>query len=205
MILYGAGGIAIVVLDTLNALGVKVDCCVVDDDELKLEGVQRYHSSALQDKKIIDRSAHKMIICVGDCDRRAELASQYTGKFGKAIHPSALVADSVSIGDGTVVFHQSVIQARTRIGRHVIANTAVSIDHDCVIGDFVHVAPHSTLCGAVTVNDRANIGAATTIIPGVSIGEGAIIGAGSVVINDIPAHSVAVGAPAKVIKIRPGY
>lgn len=44
------------------------------------------------------------------------------------------------------------------------------------------------------------IGAGATILPGVTVGENAIIGAGSVVTKDIPANTVAVGNPAKVIK-----
>lgn len=46
------------------------------------------------------------------------------------------------------------------------------------------------------------IGGKTTILPGVVIGEGAIVGAGSVVSKDVPAYSVAVGNPAKVVKSR---
>ena len=38
------------------------------------------------------------------------------------------------------------------------------------------------------------------ILPGVSIGEGAIVGAGAVVTHNIPAYSVAVGNPARVVK-----
>ena len=46
----------------------------------------------------------------------------------------------------------------------------------------------------------AAIGMSSIIMPGVTIGEGAVIGTGSVVVNDIPAWSVAVGNPARVIR-----
>ena len=52
----------------------------------------------------------------------------------------------------------------------------------------------------VTIEDDAYIGANCIIMPGVTIGEGAIIGAGSLVTKDIPAWTIAVGRPAKVIK-----
>ena len=52
----------------------------------------------------------------------------------------------------------------------------------------------------IVIKDGAHIGIGAIIMPGVTIGEGAIIGAGSVVTKDIPAYSIAVGAPAKVIK-----
>lgn len=53
----------------------------------------------------------------------------------------------------------------------------------------------------VIIKDGAHIGIGAIIMPGVTIGEGAVIGAGSVVTKDIPPYTVAVGAPAKVIKI----
>ena len=55
----------------------------------------------------------------------------------------------------------------------------------------------------IIFEDYAWMGVNSAVIPGVTIGKGAIIGAGSVVNSDIPAFSVAVGSPAKVIKKRP--
>jgi acetyltransferase-like isoleucine patch superfamily enzyme len=55
----------------------------------------------------------------------------------------------------------------------------------------------------VIFEDYAWMGVNSAVIPGVTVGKGAIIGAGSVVNSDIPAFSVAVGSPAKVIKKRP--
>lgn len=46
-----------------------------------------------------------------------------------------------------------------------------------------------------------NLGAGATILPGVCIGRHAIVGAGSVVTKDVPDYAVAVGNPAKVIKM----
>ena len=52
----------------------------------------------------------------------------------------------------------------------------------------------------IVIKDGAHIGIGAIIMPGVTIGEGAVIGAGAVVTKDIPAYSIAVGVPAKVIK-----
>lgn len=54
--------------------------------------------------------------------------------------------------------------------------------------------------GKVIIKDGAHIGIGAIIMPGVTIGEGAVIGAGAVVTKDIPAYSLAVGVPAKVVK-----
>ena len=52
----------------------------------------------------------------------------------------------------------------------------------------------------VTIGDNCWIGAGAVICPGVTIGKNSVIGAGSVVTADIPADSVAVGSPCRVIR-----
>lgn len=52
----------------------------------------------------------------------------------------------------------------------------------------------------IIIENGVHIGVRSLIMPGVKIGEGAIIGSGALVTKDIPAYSLAVGIPAKVIK-----
>lgn len=56
-------------------------------------------------------------------------------------------------------------------------------------------------CKPVLIREYAWVGAGATILPGVCIGRHAIVGAGSVVTKDVPDYAVAVGNPAKVIKM----
>ena len=55
-------------------------------------------------------------------------------------------------------------------------------------------------CKPVSIGERCWIGGHATICPGVSIGDRCVIGAGAVVVHDIPADSLAVGNPARVIR-----
>ena len=72
-------------------------------------------------------------------------------EFGCAIHPLSIVSELADIGEGSVVMQGSIIQVVcSGIGRHCIINTGASVDHECVIEDYVHISPHSTLCGNVS-------------------------------------------------------
>ena len=61
------------------------------------------------------------------------------------------------------------------IKENTIINTSCSIDHDCKIGNDVHIAPGSTLCGNVHVGNNAFIGVGSKIIQGLSIKNNAFV------------------------------
>src|SRR5699024_584154 len=52
----------------------------------------------------------------------------------------------------------------------------------------------------ITIGDNVWLGGGVTVLPGVSIGDGSVIGASAVVTRDVPAHTVAVGSPARVLR-----
>lgn len=84
----------------------------------------------------------------------------------------------------------------------------IELGDDVTLAPRVHILAHDastkthlgyTKIGRVTVGSRVFIGAESVILPGVTIGDDVIIGANSTVTRDIPAGSVAVGSPARVI------
>lgn len=123
------------------------------------------------------------------------------GKFTSSISPFAQIGSfDVTIGIGSNVLSQSILSNSTRIGIGCIVYYNVVITHDCIVEDFVELAPNVILLGRSRIGKFTQIGANTTVLPDVKIGRNVIIGAGSVVTKDIPDNSVAVGIPAKVIK-----
>ena len=142
-----------------------------------------------------------MIVAIGDNAIRKRVAEFTKHPFVNAIHSSAIISPRVKMGVGNMILHGVIIQAETEIGNHVIINTGAQVDHDCIVEDYVHIAPRVVLCGNVKVGSGTLIGAGATVIPGKTIGRWATIGAGSVVTKDIPDYAIAVGNPARVIKI----
>jgi len=114
-----------------------------------------------------------------------------------AVHPRAWIADSAQIAPGCQVLALAAVCVETRLGRQTIVNTAASVDHECVLGDGVHIMPGATLCGCVIVEDFATIGSNATILPRARIGTRAMVGAGAVVVSDIPAGARVAGVPAR--------
>lgn len=195
--LFGASGHAKVIMDVIEAQGNNLGC-LFDDAP---------HCSTLRGKTVYKATEtnvmEPLIISIGSNRIRKHISERYLVHYSTAVHPTAMVSGSVSIGDGTVVMHGAIIQADTVIGKHCIINSGASIDHECHIEDFVHVSPHATLCGNVHVGEGSWIGAGATIIPGIKVGRWCIIGAGSVVIHDVPDGSTAVGNPCKVSRCQP--
>ena len=90
------------------------------------------------------------------------------------------------------------------IGNNVVISNGVSIlCHKRDVTEYKRggMATHLPfICKDVIIEDGCQIGINCTILPGVVIGEGSIIGSCSLVTKSIPAWSIAVGSPAKVIK-----
>ena len=139
-----------------------------------------------------------IIVGIGNAAVRKRMQESIPGgKLVTLIHPNAAVAEDVVIGAGTVVMAGAVINPGVRIGKGCIINTCSSVDHDCEVGDYVHIAVGSHLCGTVTVGDGTWIGAGAIVINNISICPNCIIGAGAVVVRDIEKPGTYIGVPAR--------
>lgn len=119
------------------------------------------------------------------------------------IHPAASVCASAVLGAGTQVLAQSVVAADARTGEACIINHGASADHECLLGNGVHLAPGAVLCGCVTIGDNVLVGAGAVVLPRLRIGANTIIGAGAVVTRDLPGGVVVAGNPARILKTQP--
>ena len=136
------------------------------------------------------------------------------GKYHPVIHASAFVAPGadvigrVRLGKDSSIWFGAVLRGdvnRIEIGAatNIQDGSILHVDdeHPCVIAHHVHVGHHANLHGCV-VETGAMIGIGAIVLSGARIGAGAIVGAGSVVLEGtkIPPRSLAVGAPARVVR-----
>jgi sugar O-acyltransferase (sialic acid O-acetyltransferase NeuD family) len=196
ILIYGASGHCKVILSIAESNNFEIEA--IFDDYTTI--------TSINNNKIVGKyiatymDSLKIIVAIGNNRIRKKVTEYISHNFIKLIHPSAIVDAYSFVNLGTVVFHNSVIQRNTHIGKHCIINTNASIDHDCVIEDFVHISPSATLCGNVAIGEGTHIGAGATIIPNIKIGKWCVIGAGAVITKDVPDYSLVVGVPGKIIK-----
>lgn len=112
------------------------------------------------------------------------------------------------------------IGARVILGHHCTlgCKDRIEIGDDCLLAEMVSIRDHDhnfartdipireqgATCAPVKIGRDVWLGAKVTVVRGVTIGDGAIIGANAVVTRDVPAMAIAVGIPARVVKMRDG-
>lgn len=139
------------------------------------------------------------VIAVGSGAVRQRLARAMEGvRWYTAIHPRAVVSPlETSIGQGSVVMANAVINPGAKIGAHSIINTSAVVEHDSCVGDFVHVSVGAKLAGNVTVGHRAWIGIGAVVSNNLTVCADCTLGAGAVVVRDLREPGTYVGVPAE--------
>ena len=109
----------------------------------------------------------------------------------------SIISDIRLVCSDTVIMAGAVVNPGASVGKGCIVNTCSSVDHDCRVGDYVHIAVGAHLCGTVAVGEGTWIGAGSTVSNNVSVCGECMIGAGAVVVRDITEAGTYLGVPAK--------
>jgi UDP-2-acetamido-3-amino-2,3-dideoxy-glucuronate N-acetyltransferase len=126
------------------------------------------------------------------------------------------IGDNTKIGTFVEVQKNAVVGRNCKVSSHTFICEGVHIEDNVFIGHNVtfinDLYPRATSGSGqlqtendwkvveTFVKNGASIGSGATILAGVTIGEYAVVGAGAVVTNDVPAHTVVAGVPAKILR-----
>ncbi len=205
-VIIGAGGHGRVVLDIMRQAAIHEPTGFLDSrPELHgsfVDGVPVLGPLQMLPALVSDGVAGA-IIAIGDNGTRRsffDCVERHGLELVNAIHPSANIADSCTLGRCIVVAAGALVCAHCQIGDATILNTGCIVDHETMIGTATHVCPGARLAGRVMVESGAFIGIGATVIQRVRIGHDAVIGAGAVVLHDVSPMTTVAGLPAREIK-----
>lgn len=199
--IIGAGGHAKVIIELLELLGYK-ELFIVTPEPITHLLNYPVAGNDMCLPELFAAGVTEAVVAIGDNARRLSLAEKLGGlgfTFPALIHPAAWVSKRASLGAGTVVFAQAVVQVDSKVGSHCIINTSGSVDHDCTLQDGVHLGPGARVAGGVRIGQRSLIGIGASVLPNLSIGHRAVVGGGSVVTKSVSDNSTVTGNPARPV------
>lgn len=207
LVLIGAGGHCRSVIDTLIGSKAWNIVGILDMDPLArpLDGIpvigtdEQIAQLAKQGSHFLITVGHMSAPPVARESLYRELLA-HRAQLATVISPLAHKAMTSVLGQGSWVGHHAMIGPGSTCGVNVLINSGSLIEHDCVLGDHVHVATHTVLNGACIVGDGSFIGSGAIVKQGVRIGRNCMIGAGSVVLADVPDGITVVGVPSRPIR-----
>lgn len=119
--------------------------------------------------------------------------------FATIIAPTAIIPNTVMIGEGTIIGSGTISSVNVTIGSHVIINMNCTIGHDTVISDYVTLRPSVDIAGNVLLEECVDAGIGAMVLQNKIIKHDAVLGAGTVVIRDVQPFQTMVGIPANQI------
>lgn len=108
------------------------------------------------------------IVGIGNNSIRREkqiLLERHQAPLITLIHPSAVISAFATVGLGSTIMANAVINPFAKVAQGCIVNTAATIDHDCIIGAFCHLSPGVNLAGGVCILNESWIGIGAIVQP----------------------------------------
>jgi sugar O-acyltransferase (sialic acid O-acetyltransferase NeuD family) len=118
--------------------------------------------------------------------------------FLTLIHPTAIVAPTAEIGEGSIVCPYAIVSDSARVGAFVLMNYHSSLGHDASAGDHAVLSPYATLGGNAHIGDDVFMGLHASVGPGRRVGAGSKVSANSCVLTDAQPESIIYGVPGRV-------
>lgn len=211
LILFGAsnfGDEIVQLFRDINKSGKEAQWDIIGflDDNPDMKGKIRNGVSVLGGKAWLMEN-HKndchYVCCIGSPKAKSKIVKHlktFNVKFASGIHPSVIMSETTSIGEGTVITAGNIFTTNIKVYDHVIFNLACTLGHYSVVYNYCTINPGVNISGDVILEEGVLLGTNAAILEKITIGQYSIIGAGAVVNKNIPANVTAVGIPAKIIK-----
>ena len=206
LVIIGAGDFGrevAALVSNINEVNYKWNFIGFVDDELQGTTIEGFKILGRLNTLYSMEPRTHVVIAIANTRIKKKIADELRNNsipLATLVHPSVIISDHVNIGAGSIICAGTIFAINTVVGEHCILNMGCIIGHDTIINSYSSCMPGTNLAGKVVVGEGCYFGLNACVINGRTIGEWSTIGAGAAVIDDIPARTVAVGVPARVIK-----
>lgn len=142
-----------------------------------------------------------LILAIGIPGVRRRVAESLIARgaeFLTLIHRTAVVAQSASIGPGTVVCPYAIVSDSACVGRFGLLNYHASLAHDATAGDFAVLSPYAAIGGSASVADDVFLGLHASVGPRLTVGPRSKVSANSCALAHVPSDSLVIGVPGRI-------
>jgi len=205
--IYGTGGLGREVLELAKQINIQQrwDRIFFIDDFREEKNFQNCQVTSFQElKQISNHDDIEIIVAVGEPKSRKMLAETLQNggyKLATLVHPNVHIPISTKISSGTVICAQAIISCDVVIGKNVYIQPNALVGHNTVIADNTVISGLVHIAGSCYIGHESYIGMNACVKEDIKIGDEAIIGIASVVVRDIPDAVIALGNPARPMKI----
>jgi sugar O-acyltransferase (sialic acid O-acetyltransferase NeuD family) len=149
-----------------------------------------------------DPAQCEVVCAIVTTERRSfiELMRWRGYRFASLVHPFSNVSRRSRIGDGCILNAGAVIGSNAVIGDYTIVNRGALIGHDDRTGECCTIGPGANIAGSVEIGEGVFVAQGAVIRERLRVGNGAVVAAGAVVLQDVNAHEMVAGIPARKIK-----
>ena len=165
VLLIGGGGHCRSVIDVIEQENIYTIAGIIDTKELVGTEVLGYKVIGCDDDlPHLHKTYKHAVVTVGQIrsnDLKIKLFNMLKNigyNLPVIISPLAYVSKHAFVDEGTVIMHQSLINANVKIGKNCIINTKALIEHDSVIEDNCHIATAAIVNGGTVIKTNSFVG-----------------------------------------------
>jgi sugar O-acyltransferase (sialic acid O-acetyltransferase NeuD family) len=130
----------------------------------------------------------------------AELLAAKGANFVTLVHPTAVVARSARVGEGSIICPGAIVSDSVKIGAYVLVNYHASLGHDASAGDFAVLSPYATLGGNAHIENDVFLGLHASVGPGIRVEARTKVSANSCVLSNSPSDALVFGVPGRITR-----
>ena len=200
LLIYGAGGLGVEILDLCYRHNKWSEYRPLFIDDFQ-------PNRTLLDIPVISFSEAKqnylgsdLIIAVGDPLGRKKIFSRVAAcdfSLPVIVDSTALVSKNASLGRGCIICPHVIIGPKSKLGENTLINAKSIVGHDAKVGQHSVLASMVNVGGHASIGENSMLGMNSSISPKGRVGKNCLITMQSLVLKDIPDNVIAVGNPAR--------